>query len=169
MAWPVKNKQTTYLLICAVLLVWGIIVYRVFFNQVEEERAGIIASGKTNPEPYDKYLVTNDTFQLALDYRDPFLGKAVNVVSTEKNSMPNQVFPAIPTPKPIASALHWETIRYSGYITNPVTKKMVAILTVNGIERMTAEGESFQGVKLLKNKKDSILVSWMGKQKYIRQ
>ena len=157
----------TYLLICAVAMVWGIIVYRIFFNEAADDEQHSFATAKAVHEPYDKYVVKNDTFHLVLNYRDPFLGKTVTVAKEVNAGVPQQVIAAIP--KPVPPPLNWETIHYSGYITNPVTKKMVAILSVNGIERMTAEGESFQGVKLLKNKKDSILVSWMGKQKYIRQ
>ncbi|MNL84889.1 hypothetical protein D3C87_2130050 [compost metagenome] len=65
--------------------------------------------------------------------------------------------------------IDWTVIKYSGYITNPVTKKLVSILSVNGMERMLAEGEQFEGARLLKNKKDSVLISWKGKQKYIKQ
>ena len=164
---PVKNKTMTYLLICAVAMVWGIIVYRIFFNEATDDEETSFAIAKTVHEPYDRYVVKNDTFHLAVNYRDPFLGKAVTLVQELKPSVAPRVIQ--PMPKPVPPPLNWETIRYSGYVTNPITKKMIAILTVNGMERMTAEGESFQGVKLLKNKKDSILVSWMGKQKYIRQ
>jgi hypothetical protein len=164
---PVKNKTMTYLLICAVAMVWGIIVYRVFFNDTEEDDLNGVVTTKAVHEPYDQYVAKNDTFHLALNYRDPFLGKMMVTPAGVKVSSPKPVN-RMP-PKPIPPALNWETIRYTGYITNPTTKKVVAILSVNGMERMTAEGESFQGVKLLKNKKDSILVSWMGKQKYIRQ
>ena len=157
----------TYLLICAVAMVWRIIAYRVFFNEAGEDQANPVVAQKTDHEPYDRYVAANDTFRLALNYRDPFLGKQVVAATELKSTAPKQVVPTIP--KPIVAPLNWSAIRYSGYVTNPITKKMVAILTVNGTERMAAEGESFQGVKLLKNKKDSILVSWMGKQKYIRQ
>jgi len=163
----VKNKAMTYLLICAVAMVWGIIAYRVFFNEAGDDQANQVVAQKTDHEPYDRYVAANDTFRLALNYRDPFLAKEVAAAIDVKSAAPKQVVPTIP--KPIVAPLNWSAIRYNGYVTNPITKKMVAILTVNGTERMTAEGESFQGVKLLKNKKDSILVSWMGKRKYIRQ
>lgn len=162
-----KNKKVTYLLICAVAAVWGIIVYRVFFNEAGDDIQPHSFKTKTVAEPYDKYVAKNDTFHLALNYRDPFLGKA-NVTA----EMPENLVIEHPMPmpvKPIAPVLNWNSIKYSGYITNPQTKKLVAILTVNGRERMIAEGETFEGVKLLKNKKDSILVGWLGKQKYIKQ
>jgi len=162
-----KNKAVTYLLICAVALVWGIIVYRVFFVDPSDDTDGRFLSPKVVHEPFDQYTPKNDTFKLALNYRDPFVGKAKPVVVEEKVSA-GPIAPPLPY-KPPAPPLNWSSIKYSGYITNPKTKKLVAILTVNNKERMLGEGESLEGVKLLKNKKDSVLLSWMGKQKYIKQ
>ncbi|WP_448105151.1 hypothetical protein [Pedobacter panaciterrae] len=162
-----KNKKLTYLLLCAVAAVWGIIIYKVLFNETEPDYEPGFKSAKVTQEPYDQYLVKNDTFKLALNYRDPFLGVvnsapenigAVTAVAANFNPPP-------PPPPPI----DWSVIKYSGYIVNPTTKKLVAILVINGREQMTAEGQTFEGVKLLQNRKDSILVSWQGKKKYIRQ
>jgi type II secretory pathway component PulC len=164
---PVKNKGLTYLLICVVCLVWGIIIYRLFFIEAGDDGQTVFLKTKSVHEPYDKYTVKNDTFKLALNYRDPFAGKVNAVADLPKTDVVTHT--DIKPFKPVPPPLNWSGIKYSGYITNPKTKKMVAILIVNGKERMTAEGESLEGVKLLKNKKDSILVSWMGKQKYIRQ
>lgn len=164
---PVKNKRVTYLLICVVCLVWGIIIYRLFFLDRGGDEETVFLKAKTVHEPYDQYTVKKDTFKLALNYRDPFPGKAITPAEPPKADL--SVHTDFKPVKPVIPPVIWPAIKYTGYITNPKTKKMVAILTVNGKERMTAEGESLEGIKLLKNKKDSILVSWMGKQKYIRQ
>lgn len=165
---PVKNKKLTYLLICAVAAVWGIIIYKVLFNETEADYEPKFKAVKEAPEPFDQYLAKDDTFKLVLNYRDPFLG-GVSVVTENKNTgavVPVQAnFNQPPPPPPI----DWNVIKYSGYIINPATKKLVAIVAVNGKEQMISEGQSFEGVKLLQNRKDSILVSWQGKKKYIKQ
>jgi len=165
---PVKNKKLTYLLICAVAAVWGIIVYKVLFNETEAGYEPKFKVVKKEQEPYDQYLAKDDTFKLVLNYRDPFL-VGVSVVPENKgvgSAVPVQANfnpPSLPPP------IDWTVIKYSGYIVNPVTKKLVAILVFNGREQMISEGQSFEGVKLLQNRKDSILVSWQGKKKYIKQ
>lgn len=163
---PVKNKKLTYLLLCAVAAVWGVVVYRVFFNEPIEDDIRV-SNTKVAHEPYDQYSARNDTFKLVLDYRDPFTGKEIKppVVVKASSSGQHLLKPFVQGPPP----LNWSAVRYAGYIVNPETKHLVAIMSVDGIERMLSEGESLQGVKLLKNRKDSVLVSWMGKQKYIRQ
>lgn len=164
---PVKNKGVTYLLIGAVALVWGIIVYRIFFSEPADDHVSVVQSAPEH-EPFDQYVLKEDTFKLALNYRDPFT--AGNSAPVESPPREAHVVPSGQIPvKPIVAPINWGVIKYSGYITNPRTKKLVSILTVKGKERMVAEGESLEGVKLLKNKRDSVLLSWMGKQKYIKQ
>ena len=63
--------------------------------------------------------------------------------------------------------MDWGFIQYSGYIRNPGSKKLVAIMTVNGKNVMMAEGETTDQVKLLKNLRDSIKISFKGKTKFI--
>lgn len=162
---PVKNKKLTYLLICAVAGVWGVVGYRVFFSGGEDDYQFNPQPVVNKHEPYDQYVVQSDTFKLALNYRDPFLGITV----PEPKVIPVSADPGNFVPPPVKPMIDWAAIKYSGYITNPVTKKVVSILVVNGQERMLGEGELFQGVRLIKNSKDSILISWQGKQKYIKQ
>lgn len=161
-----KNKKLTYLLICAVAAVWGIIIYKVLFNETAADYEPQFKSAKVKQEPYDQYLEKNDTFKLALNYRDPFLGGVSHV---PENTGTVTAAPVNFNPPPPPPPIDWGVIKYSGYVTNPASKKLVAILVVNGKEQMTAEGQTFEGVKLLQNRKDSILVSWQGKKKYIRQ
>lgn len=163
----VKNKKLTYLLICAVAAVWGIIVYKVLFNEVEADYEPKFNAVKEAQEPYDQYLAKDDTFKLALNYRDPFLGG----VSAIENKGVGAIVPvqANFNPAPPPPPIDWSVIKYSGYIVNPITKKLVAILMINGREQMITEGQTFEGVKLLQNRRDSVLVSWQGKKKYIKQ
>lgn len=160
-----KNKKLTYLLICAVVAVWGIILYRVLFNNSDDDyqlKAQPIAK---KIEPYDQYELKRDTFRLALNYKDPFTGIAEAPAKPVETGPKSTNF----VPPPFRPPINWGVIKYKGYVINPLTKKMVSIVEINGKERMLAEGKFLEGVKLLKNKKDSILVYWQGKQKHIKQ
>jgi len=164
----VKNKKLTWFLICAVVLVWGVILYRLFFNNVEDEYVMRSQSAVAKHEPYDQYVPKADTFKLALNYKDPFLGGITPEVA-EPQSTDLSLKPVNFVPPPVKPFIDWNAIKYSGYIINPVTKKIVSIIAVNGKEQMLSEGETFEGAKLLKNKKDSVLINWKGTQKYIKQ
>lgn len=165
---PGKHKKLTYFLICAVTVVWGVILYRIFFNGSGDEYEMKVSSIKKQNEPYDQYIAKTDTFKLALNYRDPFLDDkdAAKIVQL---SQPVASSVRLSIPQPPKVAVDWNMIKYGGYIVNPATKKIVSIVVFNGNERMLTEGQIFEGIKLLKNKKDSILVNWKGKEKYIRQ
>lgn len=165
MAEAVKSKKLTYLLICAVAGVWGVIVYQLFFRDAGEDYVVRTGVGKLKNEPFDQYLAKPDTFRLALNYRDPFLDRRTAVVV--ENPVVKNILPM----KPIIMAppINWGSIRYTGRFVNPGTKKTVVIISVNGKEQMIESGAVFEGVKLLKITPDSILVSWQGKQKYIKQ
>lgn len=163
-----KNKKLTYFLICAVALVWGVILYRLFFKNAEDDYVLKSASAGIRREPYDQYVLKEDTFKLALNYKDPFLG---GIAPASQPDLSGQVVKQVNfvPPAPVKPTVDWSVIKYSGYIINPVTKKVVSIIVVNGKERMLAEGEHFEGAQLLKHKRDSVLISWKGKQKYIKQ
>ena len=163
---PVKNKKLTYLLICAVAGVWGIIVYQLFLKDRGEDFVPRTAMPKQKHEPYDQYLPKTDTFKLVLNYRDPFIDKMTS--SIKESPVAVKTLPAI-KPSIAAPPINWSSIRYTGRFVNPVSKKAVVIVTLNGKEQMMETGMVVDGVKLLKITLDSIMVSWQGNQKYIRQ
>lgn len=164
-----KSKKLTYGLILSVIAVWGIIFYRIYVAaQGEESFAGGISYPKSSYEPLDDYKI-KDTFTLALNYRDPFLGEAAK---TEEPSASASAVPAVANfamnPVPSKPPVNWEVIRYTGYIVNPGIKKAVAIMNINGKEYMMSEGEKADGVMLLKSFRDSVKVSYQDKIKFIK-
>lgn len=97
-----KNKKLTYFLICAVAVVWGVILHRVFFNNTEEDYVLKNPSAMAKHEPYDQYVLKEDTFKLALNYKDPFLG-GMAPASTEKpeSAVFNTASFVAPPPSPV--------------------------------------------------------------------
>ena len=157
-----KNKKLTYFLVLVVVAVWGMIIYRVFesLNIGDDLPETPIAVKK---EVYDDYELKKDTAKLLLNYRDPFgLTKQKDTVATAGAASAKPVII-----KKIKPAIDWSFITYSGYIRNPETKKLIAILTIHDKRTMLAEGEVFERVKLLKNMRDSVKVGFAGAVKYI--
>jgi hypothetical protein len=157
-----KNKKLTYLLIFIVLVVWGLILHRVFAATSGNEDEGLPLAVTPAKEAYNDFEIPKDTTRLLLNYRDPFgLVKFKDTVALKtvvhKDLIRLKVIPAI----------NWNFIQYSGYIRNPSSKKLIALLTINGKNEMLSEGETIDQVKLIKNLRDSIRVSFNGKTKYI--
>jgi hypothetical protein len=164
-----KSKPLTYLLIVSVAAVWGIIFYRIFSASGEE---GLpfkpLVQSRLTDESLEDYTL-KDTFTLLLNYRDPFLSKssepAAPALSSNTPAVVNSTFAELKPQKP---PVNWEGVKYTGFISNAAGKRLVALMTIQGKEYMLAEGQSASGVKLLKNMKDSVKVSYQDKIKNIR-
>ncbi len=162
-----KSKKFTYVLMVCVAAVWGIIFYRIFVAVAEEDTP--IMAGPVAKTPYFKMVNhEEDPVSLDLNYRNPFSGAATGFVEEKIVPAVRVNVPASPPsfmPKP---QVNWSGIIYSGYISNPSTKQKLAILSINGKEAMLAEGQSANGLKLLKHAGDSVRVLYQGETKYIR-
>ncbi|WP_407427527.1 hypothetical protein [Arcticibacter sp.] len=164
-----KNKTMTVVLIVSVMAVWGIIFYRIFQASGEESSLATAAGvKKSSYESLDEYRM-KDTLVLALNYRDPFSGRQMKV--TPPPAAPEAIDQAVTamsnytTPEP---EVNWSAIRYTGYIVNPEIKRIVALMNIQGKEFMLTEGQQAGGVKILKNNRDSVKVSYSGKTKFLK-
>ncbi len=159
----VKNKTLTYALIIVVACLWGYIAYRIF-SAVTTKDDDLPQPVKMEKEAYNDYELPSDTTKLMLNYRDPFgILKPKNTVVTHSKN-PGAIKITTLAPKPV---MNWSFISYSGYIRNPATKKLVALISINGQSYALSEGESKSDVRLLRNLRDSIKISYQGKSKFI--
>jgi hypothetical protein len=158
-----KNKKLTYFLILIVLVVWGLIIYRVFASVGGDDDPVPVASIKVNKVPYNDYSIPKDTTKLLLNYRDPFgLVKFKDTV-TAVIKIDTKTIQSKPVPP-----FNWGFIHYAGYIRNSSSKKLIALVSINGKNEMLSEGDTKDQVKLIKNLRDSIKISFNGKTKFIK-
>ena len=154
-------------LIVFVLVLWGTIVYRYVNN--------FFYSQDIKVENYNQYSLIKinkrDTFNLAVINRDPFLGKIAkkpftfpkkNISSSAKsNKISKPISSKIPTPIP--------TIQYFGIIKSSSKKDEMIIVKINNEVKKMRLNSEFEGVKINKVFKDSILISFNKKQLFIRR
>jgi hypothetical protein len=158
-----KNKKLTYFLIAVVLVVWGLILYRIFDAVSSSDDTPVQLVAKQEKEAYNDYSVPNDTTKLLLNYRDPFgITKPKDTAAKISKVISHKSTVIVPKP-----TINWSFISYSGYIRNPSSKKLIALVSINGQNITLAEGETKNQVKLLKNLRDSIKISYEGKIKFI--
>ena len=158
-----KNKKLTYFLLVVVAAVWGIIIYRILNAAQATDEPDIPAAVRPVKEEYNDFSLPKDTARLLLNYRDPF-GLTVVKDTTKTTIRTGPVKPAATAVKP---TVNWSFISYAGYIRNPATKRLVALVSINGQNVTLAEGETRSQVKLLKNLRDSIKIVYAGKIKFI--
>jgi len=158
-----KNKKLTYFLIFIVLSVWGMILYRIFDAEGVGDDTTQAVITKPAKEPYNDFTIPKDTTKLLLNYRDPFgLVKFKDTVALTVSSHHKGTVQLNPKP-----AINWSFIQYSGYIRNPSSKKLIAFVSINGKNETFAEGDTKDQVKLIKNLRDSIKISYNGQIKFI--
>ena len=162
-----KNKKVIYLLAPLVLIIWGLVLYRIFRISGGEEpmpnqRSTVIA-------PDTNQLKKNKPFSIVADYRDPFLGtytvkRKKPPSSTAKGGLKKKP----PTPPPVA--VNWPVVSYGGVIINQQSNQQIAIVTVGEREGLLAINQELQGIVLKKIfNKDSIEVSFNSNRKTIRK
>ena len=112
-----KNKKLLYILLPASVIIWGLVIYRIF-------------SALSSPETPDRVILAKniktrvnntqaDTFSIAANYRDPFLGSMQT--ETPKRVASGVVKQKI-TPQPQIQA-DWSFIQYKGMVANQQSKK----------------------------------------------
>jgi hypothetical protein len=157
-----KNKKLTYFLIFIILIVWGLIIYRIFAVVGANDDTLPVSSTKPAKEPYNDFSILKDTTKLLLNYRDPFgLTKQKDTAAVGKITSKTVVQRSHVTP------LNWSFIRYAGYVRNSSSKRLIALVSINGKNEMLSEGDTKDHVKLIKNLRDSIKISFNGKTKFI--
>jgi hypothetical protein len=159
-----KNKGLTYVLGLVVLVVWGLIIYRIFLAVSADDNQPLQSSTSLKKEAFNDYTIPKDTTKLLLNYRDPFAAPKPEEKETFPDKSPVQ---KVVSPVPKRQPVNWNLIKYSGYIHNPGSKKLIAMMNINGKELMMSEGETAEQVKLIKNLKDSVKVSYQGATKFI--
>jgi hypothetical protein len=158
-----KNKKLTYLLGLLVLSVWALIFYKVYKVISNNDESVIAKEHVTVKEVLNDYALKKDTTHLLLNYRDPFSAPKPEPVEIPVSQLVHK--PALPTvQKP---PVNWGAIKYSGFIHNPGSKKLIAMISINGKELMLSEGETAEQIKLVKNMKDSVKIIYQGNTKFI--
>ncbi|WP_410221206.1 hypothetical protein [Pedobacter sp.] len=163
-----KNKALTYLLIVCVAAIWGVIFYRIYAG-LNDEELPLPKTSAVKTAYFNEINHLNDTVTLNLSYPDPFFANPSDAYQGKRipENMPKtpSLIKAIPIQKP---AINWAAIQYTGYINNPANKQKLAMLNIQGKEALLAEGQSSNGLKLVKHLGDSVRVQFQGETKYIR-
>lgn len=148
-----KKQQKTYLLLTAVIVIWGLIGYQIYnrLNPSTPELETLAIENK-----FQRQEISEQSFyKLKEMYRDPFLGKFPKKKSTIRKINQQKTKSTIPFP----------SVVYNGVIEGNNSKSY--ILTVKGKQQIIKKGEMFQGVKLIKATKEEATVKFQNETKTI--
>jgi len=140
-----KSKLSTYLLIAAVVGIWGTIIYKIIsgINPVVPELTTNQNIAEFNPKP----IAQNESFTISDVERDPFLG------TLQKKNKPQLKRVINTVPK---QSVNVPTIKYSGIVKKG--NDQVFILTINGKQYLMRKGQTLNEVKLLSGTSKQVVV-----------
>jgi type II secretory pathway component PulC len=147
-----KGKKGIYIMLPLVLLIWVMIIYKIYKTVNGSDDNAIVQFQDT---PASSAKLALDTFTLIANYRDPFLGKIVNDYSERKTNI-NTGSSKNLAPIPTKTITPWPSINYMGIIKNQKSSKQNALIQVNGKELVLKEGDKTDGLILRKIQKDSV-------------
>jgi len=142
-----KSKRNTYILLSAVLVLWGLIGYRVLasMNPPKENNTRVVKTEKFQP----KEILAKETYSIQANYRDPFLG------TIEKSKKKPRV-----VSKQIKEKVVFPSVEYKGIFSSKNKKNTVFLIVINNKKEMFKIKEVHQNVKLLQGDKEKITVRY---------
>ena len=156
-----KNKKVIYLLLGVVLLVWGLIFYRLFSGMGPSENRTSSSTG-IYKDSTEKNVA--DTFSIVGHYRDPFLGTMASD-KPEIKPGPHVALVAKVLPPPLA----WPVTGYGGMIKNQKSNKQLVLIQINSQNHLMKTGDAMEGIQLLKITKDSVELSFQKGKKWVKK
>lgn len=143
-----QKKTTLYLLFPLVVIIWGIVIYKVvgaFGDEKTYKPTSIKISGN------EIKRVKKDTFSLLPIDRDPFLGHYYKKPVTTK--------PTLVSPE---TKVEWPEISYLGLITDTGNSSEVHILQVNGKQFLIQKSGTAGEIKLIGSKPGQVTLYYRG-------
>lgn len=151
-----KNKKLSWILLPGVLAIWVAIGWQVYAAMKSDDE-NIAEKPRTSLEP-TAHSGVPDTFELLLDYRDPFLEDVVRKTPPPNSQSKNAVTVAKKTLPPPTPAASWPTLSYSGLVRHSGSERSVGFLSVNGNSHFVKSGDVVEGLRVGKVWKDSVEV-----------
>ena len=145
-----KSKKTTYLLLAAALIVWGIVLYKVLFPKTAQKELRI-------PAPVAKNKTPDKKDSLWLNYRDPFLG---NIAISEKVSIEQKDFTANVSWEEKTDKKPVGDLCYYGRITTH--NQTYCLICIGNEHHQMEQGDIRDGFKLTHIYEDSVYFEKQG-------
>ncbi len=143
-----QKKTLTGIMLLAVIGVWGYVGYSFFAGGDCDEA---FFTNEEYIEPKAIKIKVDTKQKLSLDYTDPFLKDDVRPVAKNTNTsqIKKNVVKKVEAPI-VVSSYNWPKISYKGVIRNQSSpNKILALVIVNGGERIVRVGEQIEGAVVL--------------------
>jgi hypothetical protein len=171
-----KNKKLTYILLPAVALIWGLILYRVFSHSDDDD---MMMQNPVKPG-LDNIEMKRDSFAIVANYPDPFLGNIqmydlskadpedlkesdMDEAGEKRKKMEAQKAKE----RNSNTGIKWPNIRYGGIIRGLQTNRIVGLVKIGQQEYLMSEKDIGRDIEIIALTADSIVVAYQGERKTI--
>jgi hypothetical protein len=169
-----NNKYAAYILGPILLMVWGLVFYKIYQAVYSGEETFDVPKYDSLPVFEEKQ--EENSYALLVDYKDPFLGKRFNYTSNENTSARatsrntnNRPKTNIAAPKPVVKNIAqkpFPKVIYQGF--QIMDADTVALVKINNrFYPIARKGNTFQGVRVNEIYKDSIQVQFENQQQTV--
>lgn len=163
-----KDKRTLYVLLPAVLAIWGLIGWQVFSGLRPPDLPVTI---RPQPQSHEQPKTTRS---LSLDYEDPFkIRSSRSITSTATNKpaatpkTPTKAAAVTPPPQKVEKP--WPLVRYLGMIKNLSTKRHNAMLQLENQTEMVVIGATWQELTVVRCEADSVQLRFEKETRWIKK
>ncbi len=159
-----KNKKLQYILIITVVIIWGLIIYRIIKYSVKKPSIAFnnnsvsIVNRKSGEE--------KDTFSIYADYRNPFFKsnrynniKKTGLKKKNKNEeIKNRKKKKMNKSKNVdfKKIIDWPTVKYCGIVQNYRSGKKVGLIEIKRETYLIQEKDTVSDIYIKKMYKDSV-------------
>lgn len=145
-----RSKKNIYFLLPAALLIWGLLVYRIFLaiQPVNASTNSIVLNGVFKPAKF----VESEAFTIKADYRDPFLGSINTKKPRPKTQLKTKPQPKKPFPQ----------VTYKGVVSGNNSK--VFIVSIDGKQYFFKKYQTQNNMKLINGSSKSVTLRFQGQQ-----
>lgn len=151
----VKSKTSLYILLPVVLIIWGLLIWRIV-GAFSEEVYSLPPAPITLSSPHN--IILKDTFSLLEVDRDPFLNISYKKQGPIKKS-------AVVKTKEV----EWPSISYLGLVTETGVSSGIHIVKINEQQFLLKPGNEAEGVKLLRTNGNTVSLAYRGTRKEFKK
>ena len=149
-----KKQTKTYILLGVVLLIWGIIGFRIYGSLSPTPEVNEVA-GMATFRP--KAIKEREHFTILADYRDPFLG-TMPAREVVRKKIKKTVAPQEPMPE----------MTYTGYITDTSTQGKIYFITMAGQQYMLSPKEKVGEMTLISGTATKVKIRYKNRLKTLQ-
>jgi len=151
-----KKNQKTYLLLTVVLVIWGILGFKLLGALgSDDEMAETVHVSDSYISPATK---KREPLEIAANYRDPFFGTMPKTEQPKKKKVVKKPKPQIPR----------KNIVYSGSVAQNGAKDRLYFVSINGQQHIMEKNQKINDVTLVWGDTESIKIKYPGHRETIK-